>query len=103
MKKENISINEKQVEKTVEDSTVVWTLDVYYERPCSWKEGGIDEKILNGWDFETKENAIYYCENNVDDYIANSKYIQKLISEGKLTEDEIKVKIYSAELVPFCF
>lgn len=103
MNKNNIYIDDKLVEKTHDDSTVVWTLDVYYERPCSWKEGGIDEKILNGWDFESKEGAIFYCENKVDDYIANSKYIQKLISNGKLTEDEIKVKIYSAELVPICF
>lgn len=103
MKKENIKINEKLVKKSVEDSTVVWTLDIYYERPCSWKENGIDEKILNGWDFKTKEEAIESCDTKVDDYIANSKYVQKLISNGKLTEDEIKVKIYQAELVSLCF
>lgn len=103
MKKENILINEEERKQTHEDSTIVWTLDIYYERPCSWKENGIDEKILNGWDFKTKEEAIENCDTKVDDYIANSKYVQKLISNGKLTEDEIKVKIYSAELVPIHF
>ena len=103
MKKENIQIDEKERKQTHEDSRIVWTLDIYYERPCSWKENGIDEKILNGWDFKTKEEAIESCDTKVDDYIANSKYVQRLISEGKLTEDEIKAKIYSAELVPIQF